>query len=302
MKSSTIVTVIGAANVDITGFTNQKLIYKDANIGHMKTSPGGVGRNIAENLTRLDFYVNLISIFGDDALSTYIIDSCKKLSLHLADSLFLKQAATSTFLAIMDQHNDLALGLSAMDIYDELSTDFIASKIAHINASDYVVLETNMPENILEFVVKNAPTPKYILDTVSGKKALKSKNILPYLHILKMNLLEANMLSGLCIEEKKDYIKLIQYFLDKGVKQVFITLGSEGVIYGNQSTIGNQASIPTEIINTIGAGDSFVSGIIYADSLGMDIHKTAYIGMQCASITVQHDAAVSPKLTSTLLN
>ncbi len=50
--------VIGASNVDITGFTKKKLVYKDANIGSMKTSPGGVGRNIAENLHSLGLDVN----------------------------------------------------------------------------------------------------------------------------------------------------------------------------------------------------------------------------------------------------
>ena len=296
MNKPKIVTVIGATNVDITGFTNQKLIYQDANIGSMKTNPGGVGRNIAENLMRLDFHVNLISIFGDDALSTYIIDSCKKFSLHIEDSLFLKNAATATFLAIMDKNNDLALGLSAMDIYDNLKIDFIASKIAKINQSDYVVLETNMPTNILKYVVNNAPKPKYILDTVSGKKALKSKAILPHLYILKTNLLEANMLSDLCVKEEADYPKLIQYFLDKGVQNIFITLGSQGVIYGNAIEIDKQATIPTKIRNTIGAGDSFVSGIIYGDSLGLDIHQVANIGMQCAHINVQYNAAVSPDM------
>ena len=296
MSKPKIVTIIGAANVDITGFTNQKLIYQDANIGHMKTSPGGVGRNIAENLMRLDLRVNLISIFGDDALSSYIIDSCKDLSLHIEDSLFLKDSATATFLAIMDENNDLALGLSAMDIYDNLKTDFIVSKITQINKSDYVVLETNMPENILQYVVKHAPNPKYVLDTVSGKKALKSKKILPHLYILKTNLLEANMLSDLCVKNEEDYPKLIQYFLDKGVENVFITLGSQGVIYGNAKGIDRQETIPTKIRNTIGAGDSFVSGIVYADSLDLNIHKAANIGMQCAHINVQYNAAVSPEM------
>jgi len=67
------VTVIGASNVDITGFTKHELIYKDANIGTMKTSAGGVGRNISENLARLNFDVNLVSIFGDDPLSDFIV-------------------------------------------------------------------------------------------------------------------------------------------------------------------------------------------------------------------------------------
>ncbi len=80
------------------------------------------------------------------------------------------------------------------------------------------------------------------------------------------------------------------------MQNVFISLGEEGVIYGNKQVIESQASIPSNIINTIGAGDSFVSGIVYADSLNLPIHQMARIGMQCASLTVEHDLAVSPKM------
>jgi len=297
MYKSKIVTVIGAANVDITGFTTQKLIYQDSNIGRMKTNPGGVGRNIADNLKRLDFEVNLISVFGDDALSDYIINSCRELGLYIDDSLFLKDAATATFIAIMNNQNDLALGIAAMTIYDKITTDFIHTKTDQIKAADYVVLETNMPAHILENIVRNTPHKKYILDTVSSDKAMRSKSILPHLYILKTNLLEANILSGLEVNTMADYPKLVAYFLDKGVANVFISLGKQGVIYGNNQVIERQKAIPTKIINTIGAGDSFVAGIVYADSLGLDIHKMANLGMQCASLTVQHDRAVSPEMS-----
>jgi len=295
------ITVIGASNVDITGFTKSKLIYQDANIGTMETSAGGVGRNIAENLMRLGFDVNLISVFGDDALSSFIIDSCKALNLNIEGSLLLNNAATPTFIAIMDEQNDLALGISAMTIFDTLSDDFILNQIEKIKKSDYVVLETNMPEKVLKAVVSNAPNQKYVLDTVSGKKGLRAKGILEYLYILKMNLLEANILSGFNIEKGSDYPKLIQYFLDKGVENVFITLGEQGVIYGNKTEINTMETIPTKIVNTIGAGDAFVSGIVYGDSLDLEIDKIAKIGMQAASINVQSNTSVSTEMCVTAI-
>ncbi len=75
-----------------------------------------------------------------------------------------------------------------------------------------MVLETNMPANILTTIVENLPDKKYILDTVSGDKAMRSKAILSSLYILKTNLLEAKILSGLQIDKKEDYPKLITYF------------------------------------------------------------------------------------------
>ncbi len=296
MKTDKTINVFGASNVDITGFTEKKLIYGDANIGHTITTPGGVGRNIAENLFRLNFKVNLISIFGDDPLSDYLIKSCKDLGLKIKNSLFLKKASAATFLAIMDSNNDLALGISAMDIYKNIDIDSIRKKISELAKTDYTVLETNFPTDILELLVNHITHTKFVLDTVSGKKALRSRPILPHLYILKTNLLEAQMLSGIDPNNTKSKEKLVAYFIDLGVKNVFITTGKEGVIYGNKQLIAQRGPIPSNIMNTIGAGDSFVSGIVYADSLGLDIHKMALYGMASASINVQYDGAVSPKM------
>lgn len=298
MKINKTINVLGASNVDITGFTEQKLVYEDANIGRTLTAPGGVGRNIAENLLRIGFKVNLISIFGDDPLSDYLIKSCKDLGLNIESSIYLENANAATFLAIMDVHNDLALGLSAMDIYKDIDTRAIHLKTKSLSKTDYMVLETNFPTEILEFVVKEHFEAKFVLDTVSGKKALRAKEILPYLHILKTNLLEAQMLSNIKGTDPNSQKELVQYFVDQGVENVFITLGEKGVIYGNKEVIATHTSIPTKINNTIGAGDSFVSGIVYADVLGMDIHKMALYGMASATINVQHDGAVSPEMNA----
>ncbi|MEN8194220.1 MAG: carbohydrate kinase family protein [Bacteroidota bacterium] len=296
MQRQKIITVVGASNVDITGFSNEKLIYQDANIGTMKTSVGGVGRNIAENLLRLGFTINLISVFGDDPLSKYLIKSCKDIELTIENSLFLQNASASTFLATMDENNDLAVGISAMDIYDQIDNEFILSRIPIINRSDYVVLETNMPENILQLIADNVIEAKLVLDTVSGVKALKAKNILSKLYILKTNLIEAQMLSGMEVTESKDYDKLVSFFLDQGVQNVFITLGKEGVVFGNKEIIKTHKPIRTKVTNTIGAGDSFVSGLIYGDSKAYSIEEVARYGMASASINVQHDSAVSPEM------
>ena len=241
----------------------------------------------------MGFEINLISVFGDDPLSDFLIKSCKKLGLNIAASVFFKNQNAGTFIAIMDCHNDLALGISAMDIYTKLNAHLIQSKFKEISQPDYFVLETNFPADILETVVKENTNSKLVLDTVSGKKSLRAKNILSSLYILKTNLLEAQMLSGI---ENTNNTELVNYFLDLGVQKVFITLGKEGVVYGDRTGVSHQKAIPTKIENTIGAGDSFVSGIVYADTLNMDIHQMAIYGMASASINVQCNGAVSPEM------
>jgi len=292
------ISVFGAANVDITGFPKAELIYKDANIGTMHTAAGGVGRNIAENLHLLGFEVNLISVFGDDPLSDFLINDCQKKELNINKSLFLKDTPASTFLAVMDSHNDLAVGISAMGLYDDLNPQDFLKNLPDELPSVYSILETNFSSEILQKIVEKYPEQKFILDTVSGKKALRSLPVLDKIYILKTNLLEAEMISGIHIKTDEDHTKLVRYFLDQGVQKVFITLGKNGVIYGNRKTITRQLPIPAKVINTIGAGDAFISGLVYADSMNAPIDQMAKYGMKAAALTVSYPEAVNPALNA----
>ncbi len=286
--------VFGAANVDITGFPDTELVYNDANTGHMKTAAGGVGRNIAENLKYLDFEVELISIFGDDPLSDFLIKDCQNKGLYIDRSLFLKDMPASTFIAVLDDHNDLAVGISAMQLYDDIDEDLFITNFPGKIEAEYVVLETNLSSRILEAIVEKYPGKKLVLDTVSGKKALRAKSVLKDIYILKTNLLEAEVLSGIKIQNDRDLKKLIYFFLVKGVTKVFITLGKQGVIYGTQNLIEKQNPVPATVKNTTGAGDSFVAGLVYADALHKSVRDMATFGMQMAALTVSHHEAVNP--------
>ena len=53
--------VIGAVNMDLTGTPDSALRAGDSNPGHIAMTPGGVGRNIAENRRLLGRKVDLVA-------------------------------------------------------------------------------------------------------------------------------------------------------------------------------------------------------------------------------------------------
>jgi len=299
MKSK--ITVIGAANMDLIGYPKYKLIYKDANIGKIEPKLGGVGRNIAENLSKLGFEVEFLSVFAQDDFSKKIINSCYKLGIHSDNSLVLKNKTSSVFMAIMDINNDMAIALNDMDIYNHVPDSFILNNLDLIRQNDCCVLETNMPQRILELVTEKLPDICYALDTVSGKKALKAKTILNKLTILKCNLLEAELLCDLQAANHNDPKKLVASLTKLGVKKVFITLGSDGIVYGDTQGVYQLQIKPLKPINTVGAGDAFMSGLVYSEINNFDIHKMVVFANACAKITVQHKDTVHPALNANLI-
>ena len=301
MAASPKITVIGASNIDLIGCSTDKLIFKDSNIGTLETVLGGVGRNIAENLVRIGLGVEFLSVFGDDEFSKSLKKSCNELGISYKHSLTLENTTTSTYLAIMDSYNDLALGLSAMDIYDTLPVSFIKERLDIISKNEYCVLETNFPKSTLELVTSELSDTKFALEAVSAKKALRAKLILNRLYILKCNHLEAELLSGLKMDYESDYEKVVEHFLNLGVKKVFITLGKDGVAYGDENEIFVAHNNVVTPVNTNGAGDSFMAGVLYGELKGMELYEAVKFGCACAAITIQHKNAVNPKINEQLV-
>jgi pseudouridine kinase len=292
--------VLGGANVDIVGFTDVPLVLKDSNQGTLKISMGGVGRNIAENLVRLGLNTKLISVIGDDANGNLLKSHAQQIGLDILDSLFLKNQATSVHLAIMDEHNDMALGLSAMDIYNQINLNFIKRKLAILQKATSIVLDTNMPKVILNEVAKNCSSQKLFLDAVAGSKALRAKDILEFLYVLKVNQLEAEILSGLKIKKTSDVSKLATYFHKIGVKNVCITLGEKGAFYSNNKMNGYIKPQKISVINANGAGDAFMAGLIFYDLQNKTLKESATFGMACAAVTLEHEDNVHPELIQKL--
>ena len=248
-------------------------------------------------MSRLGIGVEFLCVLADDEFSKTIIDSCKELDISIKHSITVKNSGTSVYVAIMNHHNDLALGLSAMDIYNSISEDFILNSLEAIAENTYCILETNMPTNILELVTKELPDVRFALEAVSSKKALKAKSILHKMYILKCNLMEAELLSDIKVVYENDVEKIVEHFLSLGIKKVFITMGKDGVTYGDSKNIWTAKINIKTPVNTNGAGDAFMAGLLYGEINGFEMYKMVQFASACASMTIMHKNAVHPELT-----
>lgn len=291
------VTVIGGVNIDIIGFPNNNLVMNDSNPGKVKISLGGVGRNIAENLVKLGVYTKLISVIGDDTYGKIVLEESRKIGLDVEDVLVLKDQATSTYLAVLNEKGDMNVGISHMDIYDYIDIDFIKEKNHLIESSKVCVIDTNIPIEVIRYTLLNNKNTVFFLDTVSTNKALKIKDLIGYFHTIKPNKIEAEMLSGVKIETAEDLDAASKYFLNKGVRRVFISLGSKGLYYNDGV---NKRFIPatkTKVVNATGAGDAFVASLVYSYINNYDIDYTAKFAMAAARLALACENTINPDMS-----
>lgn len=84
--------------------------------------------------------------------------------------------------------------------------------------------------------------------------------------------------------------------MDKGVKQVFITMGAKGVHYHNEFEQGQMETMANEIVNVTGAGDAFTAGVAYCALSNLNITETAKFASAMSSFSLASIRAVSPEL------
>ncbi|MGB7595652.1 MAG: PfkB family carbohydrate kinase [Erysipelotrichaceae bacterium] len=302
VKDNPYVCVIGGSNIDIQGFPKNKLIMRDSNIGQVKISLGGVGRNIAENLSRLGIETRLISAVGDDPYGHKILDEARAIGLDMSESLILKGEATSTYLSILDETSDMAVAISHMDSIDRMTSAYIHAKRQLIENAQLVILDTNLPFDVIETLVTTFRNTVFFLDTVSTAKAAKVKPLIGKFHTIKPNKLEAEILSGIKIRNDADMVKAAVILHALGVKRIFISLGADGVFVSDQGKSARYPAFSVKMVNATGAGDAFMAGLACAYIQGKDTEEASYTAMAAAAIALSHEDTINPTLSQETIN
>ena len=289
--------VIGGSNIDIQGFPKEKLIQRDSNIGTVKMSLGGVGRNIAENCARLGVPTRLMSVIGDDPYGQKILKEAQAIGLNMQETVVLSGESTSTYLSILDETHDMAMAINHMDSIEKLTVDHIRAKRSIIEHAQLVVLDTNLSQAVLDHLLTQYPKTKFFVDTVSTKKALKIKDHLKHIHTLKPNRMEAEVLTG-----SNEKTPLLELGSQLKCKRSFISLGSQGVQVFEGKTHLHFPTKPIEVVNATGAGDAFMAGLVYAYLKGYDIKETCLTAMAASRLALSHPDTINPNLNEQSLH
>lgn len=296
LRSGNYAAVVGGVNVDICGKSHAPLVAADSNPGSITMSLGGVGRNIAHNLRLMDVDVKLFCAYGDDMNGQRVEASCASLGIDLKQALKLPGENTSTYLYMTDPEGEMALAVSDMGICDRITPAYLNTNLALLRNAQVVVADTNIPKESLEFLAKNSAAPLFI-DPVSTKKAEKIRDLLPYIHTLKPNRLEAELLSGIPIRKKEDVEAAVDVLLQQGVKRVFVSMSGDGVYAADGQERIWLPIIPGEMVNTTGCGDAFAAALVWAYMEGLSLKETAQAALAAGSLAMESSETINARMS-----
>ncbi len=282
IKMSNRILVIGAQNIDIFAKTNQPYTLHDSNLASIHMAYGGVGRNIAENIKRLDYDVSFLTVFGDDPFSMQARQSLELLQIDTSHSIIVQNASNSIYLGVLDHEQDLYLGLNDMGITTHLNIDLMMDQLSYIQSFPIMVIDNNLPQMTIDYLVTHYHGIK-VMDAVSAHKVLKLQPILEHIDYLKVNQIELEML-------------LQHNAVIPDSLTLIITNGKDAVtVYGNNN-ISIKPDQVSSIQNASGAGDAFLAGFIHGLQQQVDLSTCIRYANKAAKITLQSDNATSPIL------
>ena len=137
-------------------------------------SPGGVGRNMAENLARLDVDVALVSMVGDDANGQLVRAATAKCGVDVS-MIGTGSAPTGTYLAVLDGSGEMVTAVNDMRVIDDLSPGFLAQHEGRLAAADLLVADCNLPVSSLAWLASLSARAgrRLLIDPISVPKSRK---------------------------------------------------------------------------------------------------------------------------------
>ena len=284
------VAVIGALNVDISGRAGAPLARGDSVLGKVRTTLGGVGWNIARNCALLGADTAFYSLLGRDEHADTIRAESARYVVDISACRWVDEP-NNRYLYICDEHGDVAACVNDMGLCGRMDRSFAAGFLDSLAGCGAVVADANLPQETLRYIGENLAAP-LVADCVSTAKCVRLRPILGRIHTLKANLSEAEALIG-----EKGAEACIKALLSAGVKQVVISMASEGVICGEAGGgIFAKRSVHAEVVDATGAGDSMTAALTVGLAAGMPFTDCASMGVTAAGITIANPGAVTPAI------
>ena len=292
------IALLGGINMDVSVHAHSTLRAGDSNTGRVQCSPGGVARNVAENLLRLGLDARLLGVLGDDVFGQALWQFGAAIGLDMRACLTLPGQRTATYVCMHRADGDMDVAVNDMDIMDALTPALLQPQQALLRDAAVLVADCNLRSDVWQWLATEVAHPALFAEAVSVAKCTRLGDVLAQLHTLKANRLEAQALCGRAIASVQEACDAALALHRRGVGRVLISLGAQGVAWCDaDARCGHRAARAVPVVSATGAGDALMSGLVYGHLQGWPLQEALAWAMACAEITLASTAANAPALS-----
>ncbi|XP_069019617.1 uncharacterized protein [Embiotoca jacksoni] len=326
------IVVIGGINVDfIAKGKTKRLHFGQTNTGSVCQSFGGVGRNIADSLSRLGHRPLFISATGADSNSDAVFNYCKH--MNTSGVARIEEQSTATYCAVITESGELSIGLGDMDVHQQITEQYVSQFEKPLSSATLVCLDGNIPVSTINYVCSVAKKHNINVwyEPTDSEKACK-----PFLSDAWKSLSYSSPnLAELCTMNKTlgvetpaelpstlDEMLCIAVALSRPLLEhlhcLVVTLGANGVLLCGEHDAGTVnlqpkkqkrkrqlcalhypalTVTPEETMNVSGAGDSLAGALMAGILQGKDTDSCVRMGLHAARMSLASQHPIAPILT-----
>jgi pseudouridine kinase len=272
-----------------------------SNPGSVVASPGGVARNVAENLARLGHRPCLVSAIGDDTVGTSLVSGVRATGVDARGVRTVPGDVTAEYLAILAPDGELVLGVAVMGVLDHLGE---ADVDAAWPTAGWIVVDCNLRPEVLAHAVARARSDdaaQLVAVAVSAPKVTRLPSDLTGVDLLFCTRDEAEAwlsgagrgpLPGAADAELAEALRVA------GARAVVLTRGAAGAVGLDADGVVDLPGQEVPVVDVTGGGDALVAGTVSALLRGEGLAAALRHGVRLAALTVMVRGAVRADLAA----
>ncbi len=279
--------VLGSTNLDQIGTVTRLPRPGETVSGHtFSTAPGGKGANQALAARRAGAEVRFFSAVGEDAFAPAALELLQKDGVDL-DGVRRTTAHTGIAMILVDEAGENVIAVLPGANAD-VDTTAAEAALSNRSSGDVLVLQQEIP----------MATNRRALDLARAQGVRTLLNIAPFVA-------ETAALAGdadILIANETEFALLVGEFgerleaamLERAAASrqiVVVTLGAAGVRIAVDGTVLSIPSLPVEVVDTVGAGDTFCGYLAAGLAAGDTIERAATRAAAAASLACTRPGA-----------
>lgn len=299
------VLVIGSAGIDIKGRPWEAVEWETPNLGRVRNSVGGVARNIAENLSRLEIPTVLLTAVGKDAAGRRVIRTCERAGIDCSYIRQIPGGRTGTYVALLHPDGQLHVAISDFEIISHVDSEYVRNHEHLLQNAQMIVIDATLSEETLETIFELAAhyDVRVAADPTTPALAGRLCPFIDQLYFVVPNSRETVTLCGLPAPatDRDTALEVARSLVVMGAKLAVVTMGAEGLAYADGGGGGFIRAIHTKVVDTTGAGDAFSGAAIFGLLNDVPVDEAMRLGITAASLTLESRHTVLPELSQELL-
>lgn len=288
--------VIGSSMYDLVTFTDrlpQAGETLEGNNFHMGF--GGKGANQAISAAKLGGKVSMLTGLGDDDFGKMTYQNFAENGVNTDFIKVIPNQPSGIATIIVDEtaQNRILIVKGANDYLTKKDVDEAFEKLPNIQI---VVLQLEINLDIVYYAIKKAKQ-RNITVLLNPAPAIKlDMDIISQVDILVPNETELEILTAMPVNTIEEIKAAGQSLLQKGIKNMIITLGSKGSLYMSDGISKHFPAPKVNAVDTTGAGDGFIGSFTVEYINHKNIDKAIEFAIQYASRSTTFKGAQSAYL------